>query len=116
MPVGRTLASRWMLLLTGALTLGACEPPSGAPASSPYLRPPTAAEQACVNQGHMRGTEDYEQCMARASGVPQQLPPPAVAPPVGVEAYRDEYGHRYDGRGNRVDGKGHIISSRSTQP
>lgn len=111
------MSNRWILLVTGALILGACELSSGtpSPSPSPYLRPPTAAEQACANQGLIRGNEDYDQCVARASGVPQQLPPPAVTPPAGVEAYRDEYGFRYDGRGNRLDRYGHIISPQSTQ-
>lgn len=43
---------------------------------------------------------------------------PAVAPqptpPAGVEAFRDEYGFRYDGQGNRIDRNGNIISPQST--
>jgi hypothetical protein len=40
--------------------------------------------------------------------------PPAVTPPAGVEAFRDEYGFRYDGQGNRLDRNGNIISPQST--
>lgn len=44
--------------------------------------------------------------------------PPAPAyqptPPAGVEAFRDEYGFRYDGQGNRLDRSGNIISPQST--
>lgn len=40
--------------------------------------------------------------------------PPAVTPPAGVEAFRDEYGFRYDGQGNRLDRYGNIISPQST--
>lgn len=42
--------------------------------------------------------------------------PPAVTPPAGVEAFRDEYGFRYDGQGNRLDRRGNIISPQSTTP
>jgi hypothetical protein len=34
----------------------------------------------------------------------------------GVQAFRDEYGFRYDGQGNRLDARGNIISPQSTQP
>ena len=37
-------------------------------------------------------------------------------PPAGVEAFRDEYGFRYDGQGNRLDRNGNIISPQSTTP
>lgn len=43
--------------------------------------------------------------------------PPASyqpTPPAGVEAFRDEYGFRYDGQGNRLDRSGNIISPQST--
>ena len=43
--------------------------------------------------------------------------PPAAyqpTPPAGVEAFRDEYGFRYDGQGNRIDRNGNIISPQST--
>ncbi|MFO1079522.1 MAG: hypothetical protein U1E23_02695 [Reyranellaceae bacterium] len=51
-------------------------------------------------------------------------PPPAVVtyapaaptPPAGVQAFRDEYGFRYDGQGNRIDRNGNIISPQSTTP
>ena len=39
---------------------------------------------------------------------------PQPTPPVGVEAFRDEYGFRYDGQGNRIDRNGNIISPQST--
>jgi hypothetical protein len=42
--------------------------------------------------------------------------PAAPSPPAGVEAFRDEYGFRYDGLGNRIDRYGNIISPRSTTP
>jgi hypothetical protein len=42
--------------------------------------------------------------------------PAATTPPAGVQAFRDEYGFRYDGQGNRIDAKGNIISPQSTRP
>jgi hypothetical protein len=39
---------------------------------------------------------------------------PQPTPPAGVEAFRDEYGFRYDGQGNRLDRYGNIISPQST--
>ncbi|MGQ3298654.1 hypothetical protein [Reyranella sp.] len=39
---------------------------------------------------------------------------PQPTPPAGVEAFRDEYGFRYDGQGNRLDRNGNIISPQST--
>jgi len=32
------------------------------------------------------------------------------------EAFRDEYGFRYDGRGNRINAQGHRISPHTTTP
>jgi hypothetical protein len=48
--------------------------------------------------------------------VPAYVPPAPPPPAVGVEAFRDEYGFRYDGRGNRLDARGNIISPHSTTP
>ena len=42
--------------------------------------------------------------------------PAATTPPTGVQAFRDEYGFRYDGQGNRIDARGNIVSPQSTQP
>jgi hypothetical protein len=42
--------------------------------------------------------------------------PAATTPPAGVQAFRDEYGFRYDGQGNRIDRNGNIISPQSTRP
>ena len=42
--------------------------------------------------------------------------PAAQTPPAGVQAFRDEYGFRYDGQGNRLDRNGNIISPQSTRP
>lgn len=108
--------SKRFLPLVLALAVGACETGSGAPPPSPYYRAPTVAEQSCVDRGYQRGTEAYDSCVTQASGVPRALPPPAVTPPAGVEANRDEYGFRYDGQGNRLDRNGNIISPQSTQP
>jgi hypothetical protein len=40
----------------------------------------------------------------------------APTPPAGQQAFRDEYGFRYDGQGNRIDSRGNIISPQSTSP
>ena len=47
---------------------------------------------------------------------PVTYTPAATTPPTGVQAFRDEYGFRYDGQGNRVDAQGNIISPQSTRP
>jgi hypothetical protein len=47
---------------------------------------------------------------------PVTYTPAATTPPAGVQAFRDEYGFRYDGQGNRVDAQGNIISPQSTRP
>jgi hypothetical protein len=48
--------------------------------------------------------------------VPAYVPPAPPQPPAGVQAFRDEYGFRYDGQGNRLDARGNIISPQSTTP
>ena len=40
----------------------------------------------------------------------------ATTPPAGQQAFRDEFGFRYDGQGNRIDARGNIISPQSTTP
>ncbi len=47
---------------------------------------------------------------------PVTYAPAAPTPPAGVQAFRDEYGFRYDGQGNRIDSSGNIISPQSTRP
>jgi hypothetical protein len=47
---------------------------------------------------------------------PVTYAPAAPTPPAGVQAFRDEYGFRYDGQGNRIDRNGNIISPQSTRP
>jgi hypothetical protein len=92
---------------------------------------------ACYSYGLEPGTLRYDRCVARevdarryredtAYGYtvvttytpPPQAAyvPPATTPPAGVQAFRDEYGFRYDGQGNRIDARGNIISPQSTQP
>ena len=41
--------------------------------------------------------------------------PAATPPPAGVQAFKDEFGFRYDGQGNRIDARGNIISPQSTR-
>ena len=40
----------------------------------------------------------------------------ATAPPASVQAFRDEFGFRYDGQGNRVGARGNIISRSRPNP
>ena len=47
---------------------------------------------------------------------PAYVPPTPSQPPAGVQAFRDEFGFRYDGQGNRIDARGNIISPQSTTP
>ena len=47
---------------------------------------------------------------------PVTYAPAAPTPPAGVQAFRDEFGFRYDGQGNRIDAQGNIISPQSTRP
>jgi hypothetical protein len=47
---------------------------------------------------------------------PVTYAPAAPTPPAGVQAFRDEFGFRYDGLGNRIDAQGNIISPQSTRP
>ena len=47
---------------------------------------------------------------------PVTYTPAAPTPPAGVQAFRDEFGFRYDGQGNRIDARGNIISPQSTRP
>jgi hypothetical protein len=88
------------------------------------------SRDACVSYGLELGSPYYNRCLAREMDarrfradqavvyVPPQaaLPPVPPEPPVGVQAFRDEYGFRYDGQGNRLDARGNIISPQSTRP
>jgi hypothetical protein len=47
---------------------------------------------------------------------PVTYAPAATTPPAGQQAFRDEFGFRYDGQGNRIDARGNIISPQSTRP
>ena len=85
------------------------------------------------------GTAPYNRCVAReidarryraetylapvstttvvyTTPAPAYVPPAPPRPPAGVQAFRDEYGFRYDGQGNRIDAQGNIISPHSTVP
>ena len=99
------------------------------------------ARDACYSYGLEPGSARYDRCVGRevdsrrwredaALGpVPvgyyavttvtyptAYVPPAPPPPPAGVQAFRDEYGFRYDGQGNRIDARGNIISPQSTQP
>jgi hypothetical protein len=100
----------WPTVALLGFALGGCEePPAEKRADSPYFRPPTPAEAYCDRQGFMRGTNEYDACMARQTGTDQPLPP-VETPPAGVVAFKDEYGNMYDGQGNRVDTQGRILA------
>ena len=45
-----------------------------------------------------------------------QAAPPYEGTVRHTEAFRDEYGFRYDTRGNRIDARGRLISPQSTTP
>ena len=96
------------------------------------------ARDACYSYGLEPGTVRYERCVGREidarryreeayvapvvypapAPVPvyAYVPPVPPGPPAGVQAFRDEYGFRYDGQGNRIDARGNIISPHSTTP
>lgn len=88
------------------------------------------ARDACASYGLEPGSPYFNRCVGRemdarriradqaAVYVPAQVaaPPVPPPPPAGVQAFRDEYGFRYDGQGNRLDARGNIISPASTQP
>ena len=70
------------VLVVALLALAACEEaPADKRAGSPHYRPPTPAEAACDRQGYLRGTNDFEACMARETGQ-DRAAPPVVAPQV----------------------------------
>ena len=98
------------------------------------------AQAACYSYGLTAGTANYDRCVGREidarryrdqayvtpaptyypsatyTPAPAVYTPPAPTPPTGVQAFRDEYGFRYDGQGNRIDRNGNIISPQSTRP
>jgi hypothetical protein len=97
------------------------------------------ARDACYSYGLEPGSVRYDRCVAReidarsyraeayvapvsttvvytTPPVPAYVPPAPPSPPAGVQAFRDEYGFRYDGQGNRIDARGNIISPQSTTP
>jgi len=92
------------------------------------------ARDACLSYGLDPATGYYARCVGREMDArrfradqayvpatpvypqPEYVPPAPPPPPVGVQAFRDEYGFRYDGQGNRIDARGNIISPQSTQP
>jgi hypothetical protein len=94
----------------------------------------TDARDACLSYGLEPGTSRYERCVGReidarhyreeayvapvvyTTPAPAYIPPAPPQPQAGVQAFRDEYGFRYDGQGNRLDARGNIISPQSTRP
>ena len=98
------------------------------------------ARDACYSYGLEPGSARYERCVGREMDARRYrdqayvapasttvvyttpapaytyVPPAPPQPPAGVQAFRDEYGFRYDGQGNRIDARGNIISPQSTTP
>ena len=74
------------------------------PIQVPLFNPVKSAVRPTTPNGEPNSTTTYS------------TPPVAYqpTPPAGVEAFRDEYGFRYDGQGNRLDRNGNIISPQST--
>src|SRR5258705_9077678 len=65
-------------------------PVAVAPAATTYVVPPPAATTVYTPPARVT------------------YAPAATTPPAGVQAFRDEYGFRYDGQGNRIDARGNI--------
>lgn len=76
-----------------------------------YPATPTTTYPAATTSYYASG---YPASTTTVTYTPTPAYPPAVTPPAGVEAFRDEYGFRYDGQGNRLDRNGNIISPQST--
>ena len=104
------------------------------------------ARSACYSYGLEPGSPRYDRCIGReldarryregvaynspapgyttvttystqnTSPTPYYAQPAPNTPPAGVQAFKDEFGFRYDGQGNRLDRNGNIISPQSTQP
>ncbi len=96
------------------------------------------ARDACYSYGLQPGTSPYDRCVGREldsrrwradqayvtpgtvvytpTPAPEYVPPAPPPPPAGVQAFKDEFGFRYDGQGNRLDARGNIISPQSTRP
>jgi len=96
------------------------------------------ARDACYSYGLQPGTGPYDRCVGREldsrrwradqayvtpgtvvytpTPAPEYVPPAPPPPPAGVQAFKDEFGFRYDGQGNRLDARGNIISPQSTRP
>ena len=94
------------------------------------------ARDACYSYGLQPGSGPFDRCVVREmdsrrwrpdqaysppgtvvyTQTPDYAPPAPPPPPAGVQAFKDEFGFRYDGLGNRLDARGNIISSQSTRP
>jgi hypothetical protein len=110
--------------LRGRVTVGYAEAQLTADArdacASYGLDPRDSYYARCVNREMDARRFRADQAYVPATTVvyPQAAyaPPVPPPPPAGVQAFRDEYGFRYDGQGNRLDARGNIISPQSTQP
>ena len=96
------------------------------------------SQTLCASYGYTPGTAAYQDCLRgeavarghRQETLPQPMASPYAynpgsspsyaeatpAPLAGGQAFRDEYGFRYDAQGNRLDRYGNIISPHSTRP
>jgi hypothetical protein len=92
------------------------------------------ARDACYDYGLARGSQRYDSCVSRevdarryrdqgqmtASPIyaPDYTTPYAEPRPAstGVQAFKDEFGFRYDSQGNRLDRNGRIVSPQTTTP
>lgn len=75
----------------------------------PYGRPYIGARNAHPGPGDYGYGPGPQPRMDQEANMPR-------SPRVHEEAFKDEYGFRYDSRGDRIDAAGRRISPRSTQP
>src|SRR5262245_38590753 len=113
---GHTMEAKFIAAAVIGLAASACTyaettvpapppaPVAVAPATVTYVSPPAPVPTTTVYTPYVPVPE------------PVTVTPAAPTATVGVEAFRDEYGFRYDAEGNRLDRYGNIISPQSTIP
>ena len=80
----------------------------------PYGRPIVSAP--VVSSPPQPGPGDYTREGPGLQPMNQQAQAPYRGNVRHEEAFRDEYGFRYDARGNRIDARGRLISPQTTTP
>jgi hypothetical protein len=99
------------LALVGAAGVGAAGAVQAQTSLDPYGRPMVSSQPQPTPGDYSR---------ERAGPQPMDQQAQAVSPYRGHarhdEAFKDEYGFRYDERGNRIDGTGRRISPHTTTP